>query len=246
MVGTVDVTVTTAAGTSATGSTSKYTFTGPVITLLTPASGPIPGGNTVVITGTGFTNVTSVTFGGQPTNFLVDSSTKIRAIAPQVGTSGTVDVVVTTTSGSSATSDATKYSYGVPVITKLDPSWGPIEGGNLVSIEGSGFINVTAVKFGNTSVTFNWISATLLTAVAPAGTDGSTVQVTVTANGNTSSITGTANDYHYGVANFLVTRAGTTTPLTGSPGPPAFPWASASRPGILTATSSAVSTAQSR
>ena len=111
----------------------------------------------MVITGTGFTNVTSVTFGGQPTNFLVDSSTKIRAIAPQVGTSGTVDVVVTTTSGSSATSDATKYSYGVPVITKLDPSWGPIEGGNLVSIEGSGFVNVTAVKFGNTSVTFNWI-----------------------------------------------------------------------------------------
>jgi hypothetical protein len=215
VVGTVDVTVATAAGTSPTGSTSKYAYTGPVITLLTPASGPTTGGNTVVITGTGFTNATLVTFGAKSATFIVDSSTKIRAIAPSSGTNGVVDVAVTTSSGTSATSDATKYTYGVPVITKLDPSWGPADGGNIVAVEGSGFFNVTSVKFGADSATFHVYSSTLLTAVAPGGINGATVQVTVTANGETSSTTGTANDYTYGAAKFVITRSGTTTPLTG-------------------------------
>jgi hypothetical protein len=216
VVGIVDVTVTTPAGTSTTSSSTKFTYTGPVITLLAPAAGPLGGGNIVTITGTGFTNVSSVTFGGKTATFVVDSSTQIRATAPSASTNSTVDVVVTTSAGASATGDATKYTYGIPVITSLDPSWGPAEGGTLVTVNGGGFVNVTAVKFGGVNATsFHVYSATMLTAVSPAGTDGSTVQVTVTANGGTSSTSGTANDFTYGAGKFVITRSGTTTSLTG-------------------------------
>src|SRR5258705_13836157 len=38
--------------------------TTPTITAVSPASGPLPGGTSVTITGTNFTDVTSVTIGG--------------------------------------------------------------------------------------------------------------------------------------------------------------------------------------
>ena len=57
------VTVTTSNGTG----TSAGTFTflpAPTVSGLAPTSGPQSGGTSVVITGTGFTGATAVTFGG--------------------------------------------------------------------------------------------------------------------------------------------------------------------------------------
>ncbi|WP_040871434.1 IPT/TIG domain-containing protein, partial [Nocardia exalbida] len=79
--GTVQVTVTTAGGTS---NGVAYTYV-PVPTLATvvPSSGPVTGGTTVVLTGTGFTGATAVNFGATPaTSFTVNSSTQITAVAP--------------------------------------------------------------------------------------------------------------------------------------------------------------------
>ncbi len=62
---------------------------------------PTSGGASVAITGTGFTDVTAVTFGGTPAaGYQVESSTRIVAVPPAI-TPGTVDVVVTTAWGSS-------------------------------------------------------------------------------------------------------------------------------------------------
>src|SRR5206468_172260 len=61
---TVDVTVTTAGGTSATSGADEFTFVAaPSITSLSPTAGPSAGGNSVVITGTNLTGATSVKFG---------------------------------------------------------------------------------------------------------------------------------------------------------------------------------------
>jgi hypothetical protein len=56
--GTVDVTVTTAGGTSATGAADRFSYTAtppsaPTITAIGPSSGPTSGGTTVTVTGTG-------------------------------------------------------------------------------------------------------------------------------------------------------------------------------------------------
>ncbi len=81
---TVDVTVTTPAGTSAVSTAGEYSYLAlPTVTLLTPAAGPTAGGNSVVITGTGFTGVTAVKFGTvNATSYVVDSATQITAVAP--------------------------------------------------------------------------------------------------------------------------------------------------------------------
>ena len=53
--GTVDVTVTTANGTSATGASDKFTYIAPpTVTNVNPTSGPQAGGTPVTVTGTGF------------------------------------------------------------------------------------------------------------------------------------------------------------------------------------------------
>ncbi len=84
--GTVDVTVTTPAGTSATSSADQFTYTtaaAPTVTGLSPTTGPTAGGTLVTITGTGFTGATAVDFGTTPaTNLTVVNDTSITADSP--------------------------------------------------------------------------------------------------------------------------------------------------------------------
>ena len=62
--GTVDVTVTTPAGTSATSPADQFTYVAaPTVTAISPASGTAAGGTPVTITGTDFTGATAVDFG---------------------------------------------------------------------------------------------------------------------------------------------------------------------------------------
>src|ERR1700684_2773074 len=55
----------------------------PVVTDVSPSSGPRSGGTVVMITGSGFTGATAVSFGGTPaTNFQFISDTSITATSP--------------------------------------------------------------------------------------------------------------------------------------------------------------------
>ena len=63
--GTVDVTVTTPGGTSATSPADEFTYVpAPTVTSVSPAGGPAGGGTTVTITGTNFGIAPTVKFGG--------------------------------------------------------------------------------------------------------------------------------------------------------------------------------------
>ena len=188
------MTVETAAGTSVTSSASKYTYGLPTLTGLNPASGPTQGGNTVIITGTNLSGATAVKFGSKPANsFNVVSSTQITAVAPSG--SGTVDVTVTAPGGTTATSAASKYSYGAPTVTGLTPTSGPAIGGTSVTITGTGFTGVSAVKFGAKAATsFVVNSPTSITAISPTAVVG-TVDVTVTTAAGTSA-TGSTEQVH--------------------------------------------------
>ena len=194
---TVDITVTAAAGTSVTSAASKYTYGVPTITALNPASGPYSGGNSVVITGTNLTGATAVYFGAKAATFTVNSNTQITATAPS-GTAGTtVDVTVTAPGGTTVTSAASKYGYGAPTVTLLSPTSGPAAGGTTVIIMGTGFTGVTSVYFGSKSAAYTVNSPTQITAVAPSGGAGSTVDVQVTTSAGTSA-TSSASKYSYG------------------------------------------------
>jgi phosphodiesterase/alkaline phosphatase D-like protein len=95
----------------------------PTVSNVTPNEGPEAGGTSVTITGTNFNEAAGVEFGSTgATSFEVISPTSIAAIAP--AGAGTVDVSVTTSGGTSATSTPDKFSY-VPaptVVTKAASS----------------------------------------------------------------------------------------------------------------------------
>jgi large repetitive protein len=86
--------------------------TAPIVTGINPTSGAAGGGDTVAVTGTGFTGATSVLFGSVPgTNLTVVNDTQLTVTSPPPQASGTVDVTVTVPAGTSATSAADQFTY---------------------------------------------------------------------------------------------------------------------------------------
>ena len=86
----------------------------PVVTGVSPAKGPPPGGNTVTLSGSNFAGATSVSFGGVNAAFTVTSSGSISAVVPP-GTAGTtVNVTVQDSGGASRALVADRYTYVSP------------------------------------------------------------------------------------------------------------------------------------
>ncbi|MGP0049012.1 MAG: IPT/TIG domain-containing protein, partial [Solirubrobacteraceae bacterium] len=201
--GSVDVTVTTPGGTSATSSTDKFTYVAsstvnpPTVSQVSPSAGPTGGGTGVTITGTNLTGATAVRFGlTAATAFAVTGATSITATSP-AGSAGSVDVTVTTPGGTSATSSTDTFTYvasstvNPPTVSQVSPSAGPTGGGTGVTITGTNLTGATAVRFGLTAATtFAVTSATSITASSPAGSAG-TVDITVTTPGGTSATSST-------------------------------------------------------
>src|SRR6185369_15157611 len=152
---TVDLRVTNPGGTSATSAADQFTYVAtPAVTSLSPTSGPAAGGTVVTITGTNFTGVTAVSFGGTAAaGFTFNSATSMTATSP-AGAAGAVDVRVTTPGGTSATSAADQFTYAAPpTVTSISPTSGPQTGGTTVVITGTNFSGATAVTFGATAAT---------------------------------------------------------------------------------------------
>lgn len=89
---------------------STVLFGIPVVTSVSPNSGPYTGGTVVTINGTGFTGTTNVSFGNIPAAFVFFSDTKITATSPQSFV-GNVNITVTTGSGTSTDSHASLFAY---------------------------------------------------------------------------------------------------------------------------------------
>jgi len=150
----------------------------PTITSFSPTFGHA--GTTVTINGSTFTNASSVTFNGIPATFSVYSSVKITATVPPGVTTGKIAVTTPGGTGFSAT------SFGVPAITSFTPAAGPI--GVSVTIDGTGFTNVSAVKFNGKAASFSVLSSTQLKANVSSGTTSGKITVT-TADGTATSAT---------------------------------------------------------
>lgn len=153
----------------------------PAVTKVSPSKGAAVGGTVVSIKGTGFSGASEVTFGSKPAaKYEVTSADTISATAPP-GTTGTVDVRVSTPDGTSEAVSADHFTYGGPTITAFTPKEGPKAGGTKVTITGSGFNTLagkTTFEFGTapgTSVSCS--SSSSCTVLTPA--DGRTGGVRV-------------------------------------------------------------------
>ncbi len=225
--GNVDVIVVTSQGSStANPAQDQYSFTssGPTVSSVSPGTGSGSGGISVTISGTGFSSVMGVSFGGtNASSFTINSASSITAVAP-AHTAGMVDVVVSTSGGSSSTSSADQFVYTAPVtppaVTGLGTTDGTTAGGTQVVIMGTNFTNVSGVMFGGmaaSSYTLN--SSTSITATTPAESAG-VVDVKVVNSAGTSPAS-SADQYTFQspapVVAYLSTTTGTTaggTPIT--------------------------------
>ena len=156
----------------------KATFTyggvAPFVGSVAPTIGPTSGGTTLTIQGTNLENTLSVTVGGVATTILSKSSNRVMT-KTQSGVIGPADVVVTTTNGSVTQSNAFAYTNGggyVPTITSLTPNSGDANGGTLVTIQGTNFLNTMSVSFSGTESSFGINSNTEIMAITPTGNSG--------------------------------------------------------------------------
>ncbi|MGY2891886.1 flagellar basal body rod protein FlgF [Bradyrhizobium sp. USDA 4524] len=203
--GTVDITVVTNYGTSATSAADRFSYVGaPTVTSLSPTSGPEAGGTVVTIAGTNLANASAVTFGTSAARITANSATSLTVTSP--AGSGVVDVTVTTPGG---TVSPGRFSYvAAPTATSLSPTSGPEAGGTVVTIAGTNLANASAVTFGTSAARITANSATSLTVTSPAGTG--VVDVTVTTAGGTVS-----------PGRFTYVGAPTATSLSPTSGPEA-------------------------
>jgi IPT/TIG domain-containing protein/List-Bact-rpt repeat protein len=206
--GAVDVRVVTAGGESAVNSPAdQFTFVtppaAPAVTAVAPSSGTTAGGTAVTITGTNLTGATEVKYGatavtctGVVATCKVESATEIKATTP-AHAAGAVDVKVTTSGGTSATSAGDVFTFvASPTVASINPHQGPTAGGTAVTITGTNLTGATEVKFGaNDATGVSIVSATQITATSPAGAAG-IVDVTVGTAGGTSA-TGAGGKFTY-------------------------------------------------
>jgi large repetitive protein len=167
--------------------TSVVGLVRPAISAVQPNSGS--GGTSVSLTGSGFSTVTAVAFGGvSATSFTINSDTSITATAPSG--SGVTDITVTSLAAMSRTGLFDQFTYSgttpAPTITAITPKTGAANGG-IVTITGTNLLaGIAIVRFGAVySPGFVVNSATSLDAVVPFGSG--TVDVAVTTAGGTST-----------------------------------------------------------
>jgi IPT/TIG domain len=170
------ITVTTAGGT-ATSAGSLAVL--PKVTGFTPSAAAV--GATVTITGNAFGGATSVLFNGVAAVPATVLATKVTVPVPADASTGKLTVV--TGAGSGQSLGTFKV---LPKLTSFSPGSGVV--GTSVTITGTGFTDVTAVKFNGHAASYTRDSSTQITAMVPLGATTGKISVT-TAGGTATSAT---------------------------------------------------------
>lgn len=145
----------------------------PAITGFAPASGQP--GTKVTVSGRRFNSGINVLFtraggGFTEAQFTVLGAQQLEAIAPQDVATGAIRVRNADGPADSATPFTVPSPCDTPTITNVAPATGEV--GTLVTITGTNFNNVQAVKFGNVAATFVMDSQTQIRATIPQGVSG--------------------------------------------------------------------------
>ncbi|WP_052434108.1 beta-propeller fold lactonase family protein [Streptacidiphilus melanogenes] len=156
----------TPVGADPAGVAVALTVPAPVVTGVSPASGPPGGGTAVTVAGSHLSGATGIDFGpGKPAASFSCGDQSCTAVSPP-GAVGTVDVRVTTPGGTSATSQADQFAYtaadvGVTLAATPRPA---LLGGSIV-------YTVTVTDHGPSALTSGTVSALLPTPMAGSSGD---------------------------------------------------------------------------
>ena len=148
--------VTTTAGSY---TTSNLFHAPPRVTGFAPEQGWA--GDPVTITGTNLAAATAVAFGGVEWPFEVVDARTLRASVPTQAAGGTL--ALTTPGGAFISTNAFAV---LPRILEVAPLLGPA--GTVVTLHGSGFFNISAVRFGGAEAPYELVSSTEIRATVPA------------------------------------------------------------------------------
>lgn len=194
--GNVDVHVTNDQGSAVLKDGFLY-YEVPRLDTVTPAAGPVAGGNEVTLAGAGFEPDTVVRFGETlaTKTSAIDHSSMI-AVVPE-GVAGPVDVTIETEHGFGGLPNGYHYldtepETGVTIIT-VQPATGGIDGGEKVQVTVYGLTDSddTTITFGGTKGAILSVDPGTLTAVVSTpSADAGTVDVTVTNSNGTDTLEG--------------------------------------------------------
>ena len=176
----------------------------PTLTSISPSEGTALGSMLVTLTGSGFVNnaagINDITFDGvSASTVVVIDDTTLTCMTPAGAPGQLVDVGLVNANGAAQFSPSFRY-FEAPTISSLSPTNASATGGELISVSGAGFLDNAA---GNADVFLGGIAAsnvtvesdTLLTFEAPAGVAGEIVDLALS-NQNGSSTLSLAFTYN--------------------------------------------------
>ncbi|MBL8922160.1 MAG: IPT/TIG domain-containing protein [Myxococcaceae bacterium] len=183
-VGTSDVEVTNPDGQSAVlpgaFAYSDAEGVGPVISAISPIAGSTTGGTLVTVGGSNFRSGALVFFGGKLATASNTTPVAVSVASPP-SVPGVVDVAITNPDGRSAIArGAYNYYVGGPVIARITPAFGPLDGGTDVVLDGRNFQQrITGTVGGRALQNVRRIDDRSITASTPRGAMSGAVDVRV-------------------------------------------------------------------
>ena len=203
------------------GETSEFMYAEHVqIENVRPLAGSVHGHTPIDVTGSGFTASTSIRFGHQlvqSAQISLVTSTHLKTRSP-AGEVGSVAVEVSTNGVEFASNDL-QYQYALEAsVTQLTPSTGPEDGGTVVTVRGSGFLNnpLLECKAGvSKSLWARWRSSTIVECATSAHRPGN---VTFQVSNNGAEFAGSLLKFAYINLNSLqvVKLSPSSGPLSGN------------------------------
>jgi hypothetical protein len=188
------------------------------VTSISPTGGPLAGGTTITITGTGFVSGATVKIGvNSATGVVFGSATSLTVVTPS-GT-GAQSVVVTNPDTQSSNTNINFTYEAAPTISSFTPTTGVI--GTSVTINGTNFIGANSVSFGGVAATSYNVNSggTQITAVIGNRATGTISVVTPSGTATSSGIftlTGSSGITTTGSTSYPTTNIGNTS--TGTAG----------------------------
>ncbi len=145
----------------------------PSVTGAAPDEGDVGGGTVVRVTGAGFNASTTVSFGGTAAARVSQvSATELDAVTPR-HLPGVVDVQVSTDGAVATLTGGFTFTRSAPTLVAVAPVSGPIAGGTLLTLSGTGFApGATITVGGGAASDVVVVSDVLARAVVPAHAAG--------------------------------------------------------------------------
>ena len=149
-------------------------FSGIRVQAISPLEGSPAGGEPIAMSGTNFPPDAIVTIGGKPlTDLEVINDTLLSGLTPPA-TPGEYNILIDSPS-IDFTVFAGKFLYPTPfppTITAITPNRGPLTGGQVATIEGSGFIPGVSVVISDVEGTVTAMTPTHITFTTPPHSEG--------------------------------------------------------------------------